>query len=89
MKAQTKKSQPAKAAPAKPEVSDAKIKAAYELWKKGGVSIWGCKKKFGIQARVLRPAFEKLSGKKIKSPAAKMPSKADSKKEGVPQRKVA
>jgi hypothetical protein len=77
MKAPAKK-QPT---PAKPEVSDAQLKAAYDLWKKGGISIWGVKAKTKIKARVLVPAFEKLTGKKIKSPAMKLPSKKSAKEE--------
>ena len=67
-----------KAQAKKPAVSDAQLKKAYELWKQGGISIWQVKKKVGIKAKVLLPAFEKFGGKKIKSPAAKLPSKKES-----------
>jgi hypothetical protein len=58
------------------------VKSAFKLWMSGGKSIWQVKRETGFKARVLVPLFEKLSGKKIKSPAQKMPVKG-AKKEGV------
>lgn len=60
--------------------TDAQLKAAYATWKQGGISIWGIKKTTGILARILLPAFEKLSGKRLKSPAAKLPATKQGKK---------
>ena len=52
------------------------IKAAFGMWKAGGVSIWQVKAKTGFSARVLVPLFEKLLGKKINSPAMRLPAKS-------------
>ena len=51
------------------------VKQAFATWMKGGISIWGIKKQTGFKAKVLVPLFEKMSGKKIKSPAQRMPVK--------------
>jgi len=48
--------------------SEAALKSAFALWKKGGLSLWDVKKKTGIRASILQPAFEKLLGKKLAGP---------------------
>jgi len=68
--------------PTSKKPTDAQLKSAYQTWRRGGISIWGIKKQTGILAKVLLPAFEKLSGKKIKTPAAKLPKPTPAKGKG-------
>ena len=67
--------------------TDAQLKAAYALWKQGGISLWGAKKATGIKARILLPAFQKLGTaaerKLLKGPAAKLPKPEAAKGKGA------
>ena len=55
--------------------SPSETRSAFKLWKAGGKSIWDVKKETGFSARVLLPLFEKMLGRKIKSPAVRLPAK--------------
>ncbi|HKV70037.1 MAG TPA: hypothetical protein VJN62_02260 [Gemmatimonadales bacterium] len=73
----------------KGQPTDAAIKSAFKLWMGGGLSLWDVKGKTHIRAAVLQPAFEKLLGKKIKSPAQRMPVKGAKSAKEEPQARVA
>jgi hypothetical protein len=55
--------------------SEADLKKALQMWMAGGVSLWDVKKKTGIHAAILQPAFEKALGKKLAGPGQRYEAK--------------